>query len=1071
MKICPSCKGVCADSDSQCPHCGGPLGGADLTDADALVGLRLGSKYELTQFLGEGAMGWVYRGRHTVLESSVAVKILKPQLRPDEQRSERFKREARAASRLNHPHIISVIDFGETSSGLLYIVTEYLRGKPLSAVLTESGPMPIRRAFRLLSQILSALEESHNQGVIHRDLKPDNVMVSTLRGGEDFAKVLDFGIAKLADMDSAAKLTQAGQLFGTPDYMAPEQIRSQEVDGRADLYSAGVILFELLTGRLPFQADNLFDVLKDHLYTEPPSLSEAAPDISFSPEVELVVSKALAKDPEDRFASARDFQRGLRRAVRLATGKVQRCPACQALVRKEAKFCPECGYRLSPTETAKKKQRPRRQTVGTADTQLGVPTTKQTGPVSVSASHPTIDRLWAGGEIRFPLVGRGAERAALHALAEGRQSIVQITGDLGMGKTALAKLGQGIAEEQGLTVISVGPHPTLLPLPWHPIRSAVAQVLGLDAARIDAPAIESALAQRSDIQACEAGLLALFGQSGPLDRVDPSNRMAEMRACALDALCKAEPRLLIFEDLDLYDIPSLETVQQLVRRAVDGNIRILLTSAVPLVDGQHVQHLPLGPLDTTTIGQLITQLQGKHSGSWMHMVAHLVERAQGNPMWLEQAIALLAESGTESSQGLTDIVATRLSRLPASALQVVQLLAVIGMEAEEGQLLAGQDKETSPKAILDLLEHRGIVSRQQTGEKVRVRFHHPLLLQVVRETTPLDARQNMNRAVYERLAPAAHPMVLAHHLLEGALYEQAVDVLEAAGDAAMADFDAKGALGLYRHAADTLRWKLLEDEESSTNIRLNLKLAEAMEATGDLNGANVVLRYVEGLASANTLVRAQARLRLSRILAGLQRPVKAIKVVREAISDGILAGEADLLTEAYMFLANLLVHTGQIAEAAAELDEGLAMVTAGTQDGPPPASLWKLMAKAALLAARMDPGKRRAVDLAKQALELARAVGNHTAEARCELLLGHTLGGAGDQAASEEHYRKALDVVKSAGDRLGQATVLFYRARHGANGGAEQIRQQALSLAQEVGWQDSLLPDDRLSSATLDIIQ
>ncbi len=1074
MKICPSCKGVCADEDSKCPHCGGPLGGTDLTDADALVGMRLGGKYELTQFLGEGAMGWVYRGRHLSLESSVAVKILKPQLRPDEQRAERFKREARAASRLNHPHIISVIDFGETGTGLLYLVTEYLRGSPLSALITESGPMPVRRAFRLMTQILSALEESHNHGVVHRDLKPDNVMVSSLRSGEDFAKVLDFGIAKLRDSDSAAKLTQAGQLFGTPDYMAPEQIRSQNVDGRADLYSAGVILFELLTGRLPFQADNLFDVLKDHLYTEPPTLSETTGGKAFSNDMESVVRKALAKDPDERFATARDFQRALRRAVRLATGKVQRCPACQALVRREAKFCPECGYRLKDTqqlEPPAEPAHPHRKSAATADTQLGVPLVKQTGPAALSSSHPTIDRLWAGGRIQFPMVGRQAERQAVADLIERNPRALLLSGDLGMGKTTLARFARQLAQNAGMQTVWAEPHPTLLPLAWHPIRSAVRQALDLGQGPLDNEMLSAALGPRPDLERCRSGLAALFSLPGPLDSVDPANRLAEMRACALDVLFAEPNRLIVFEDIDLYDAPSLETIRQILRRASARNIRVIFTSGVPIIDGPQIQHIPLGPLDKETIAQIVQLLEGKHSGSWVHMISHLLDRAQGNPLWLEQAIALLAESGTEASQGLTDMVATRLSRLPTTALQTVQLLAILGMESAEEHLSRGAEDAKSARAALDLLEHRGIVVREKRKQGTVVRFRHPLLFSVARETTPLDARQCMNRASYEWLGPTAHPLVLAHHLLEGGLYEQAVELLETAGDHAMSEFDIQGAVSLYRRAAETLRWKLLADEESDDNIRMNLKLAEAMDQGGDLNGANVVLRYVEGLAGNNVSIRAKTRLRISRILSGLQKPAKAIQEVRKAISDGILAGDAELLTEAYLFLANLLIRTGQMQEAATELDEGLAMITAGVaQPDQGPKNLWKLFAKAAILSSKMAPKATRAVDLAREALNLARKTGNRSAEAQSELLLAHTLGAQGDQTGSQEHYHKALTVVETSGDRLGQATILFHQARHGANGGADALRRQALALAQEVGWQDAGLFADRASSATLDII-
>ncbi len=272
------------------------------TIGDPYLGTTIGGKYRLTEQIGAGVMGRVYRARHLQLDSDVALKLVNPEATADPQTAARFQREARATSRLRHPNIISVLDFGQTETGLLYLVTEMLTGRTLARIMREEPPMQYRRMVDLLGQALVALEAAHTASVIHRDFKPENIFVETLRTGEEHVKVLDFGIAKLRGTNDP-QLTASGSVCGTPDYMSPEQIQGNELDARSDVYAAGIVLYELLTGSRPFRGP-LIDVLRMHAHEppEPPKLRRT--DLPIPPPIETVCLRAIAKAREERFASA-----------------------------------------------------------------------------------------------------------------------------------------------------------------------------------------------------------------------------------------------------------------------------------------------------------------------------------------------------------------------------------------------------------------------------------------------------------------------------------------------------------------------------------------------------------------------------------------------------------------------------------------------------------------------------------------------------------------------------------------------------------------------------------------------
>ncbi|MBZ4416437.1 serine/threonine-protein kinase [Myxococcus sp. RHSTA-1-4] len=303
---CPSCGADARESSRFCPACGATLVRA--ADADEYVGKTIALKYRVEALIGEGGMGKVYRARQLALDKVVVLKVLRQTLLSDERTVQRFQREAKAASRLNHPNSISVLDFGQAEDGALFIAMEYVAGQDLHQILSREWPLGEARVVRLVTQVLSALSDAHGAGVIHRDLKPENIMVERRKEG-DFVKVLDFGIAKITDStDDGPALTRAGFVCGTPEYMSPEQARGSALDHRSDLYAVGVILYQLMTGLLPFESDSAVGFATKHLTEEPPPPTRRRPDARISPGMERLILRALSKSPDDRPANAEAFK-------------------------------------------------------------------------------------------------------------------------------------------------------------------------------------------------------------------------------------------------------------------------------------------------------------------------------------------------------------------------------------------------------------------------------------------------------------------------------------------------------------------------------------------------------------------------------------------------------------------------------------------------------------------------------------------------------------------------------------------------------------------------------------------
>jgi serine/threonine-protein kinase len=306
------------------------------------TGTTLDGRYRIETILGEGGMGIVYLARHKVIDKRVAVKILRSDFARQKDITDRFLQEARAASSIGNPHIVDISDFGGLPDGSTYFVMEWLDGVPLSKLTRERKPIPPTTLVPIAQQIADGLAAAHAAGIVHRDLKPDNLFLVRHGSATDFVKILDFGVAKVLN-DASKKETRAGALFGTPHYMSPEQAAGTPVDARTDVYALGVILYEMASGRLPFDSDNLMGILTQHMFKAPVPIRTYEACASVPASLEAIIMKALSKHPDQRYATMQALSEDLGKFAR-----GQRPDALGEMMERSASLFPS----LAPPERA-----------------------------------------------------------------------------------------------------------------------------------------------------------------------------------------------------------------------------------------------------------------------------------------------------------------------------------------------------------------------------------------------------------------------------------------------------------------------------------------------------------------------------------------------------------------------------------------------------------------------------------------------------------------------------------------------------------------------------------------------
>jgi serine/threonine-protein kinase len=326
---CESCGHENVEGARFCASCGALQAIHGTDEKDPMIGQMIGGRYRVTGVLGEGGMGMVYVGEQQMGSTvrKVAIKTLHPHLSKDPSVLARFHRECGTVAQLEHPNTIKFYDFGATPEGQLYIAMEFVAGRALSEVIEQEAPLPPDRVIKIMRQVCGALDEAHKQGIIHRDLKPENLILTNRAGEADFVKVLDFGIAartESADAQKEQKLTQQGMVLGTPPYMSPEQFTGKALDARSDIYSLGVMSYETLTGKLPFDADTPWQWATQHMTVQPVPFEVRAPSANIPAGMRDAILKALNKNRDQRQASAREFFHELSEGARITVEQPSR---------------------------------------------------------------------------------------------------------------------------------------------------------------------------------------------------------------------------------------------------------------------------------------------------------------------------------------------------------------------------------------------------------------------------------------------------------------------------------------------------------------------------------------------------------------------------------------------------------------------------------------------------------------------------------------------------------------------------------------------------------------------------
>jgi eukaryotic-like serine/threonine-protein kinase len=333
---CPTCRAVFRKGFARCPLDGAPL---EELSADPLEGSVFADRYVIEQCVGEGGMGRVYRATHRHMSRLFAIKVLFGEHAADKEMQARFAREAEAACRLRHPNVVSVTDFGATARGLFYLVMDWVEGQPLTQVINREAPLAQHRIADITRQTCLALSHAHEQGLVHRDLKSENIIISSGDNGRELVRLVDFGLAVVMESDANARLTAEGTVYGTPAYMSPEQACGAKLDARTDLFSLGVLIYEMLSGALPFSGPAM-DIVRQNMETDPPSIAERVPGLHVSSQLEALSRRLMAKRPQERYQSAGEVVAALdriqaewtapprmtRARPRMATVQVRRSP-------------------------------------------------------------------------------------------------------------------------------------------------------------------------------------------------------------------------------------------------------------------------------------------------------------------------------------------------------------------------------------------------------------------------------------------------------------------------------------------------------------------------------------------------------------------------------------------------------------------------------------------------------------------------------------------------------------------------------------------------------------------------
>ncbi|HEU0033521.1 MAG TPA: protein kinase [Kofleriaceae bacterium] len=991
-----------------------------------LVGRVLGDKFKLTACIGIGGSGAVYKADQIALGRTIAVKILNEELSREDRMIRRFRDEALSASRLNHPNCVSIIDYGQAPDGLLYLAMEYVKGPTLTQLLTHENPLPVDRVIDIVMQALAGIEEAHLAGVVHADLKSDNIILDQRRAGVDIVKIVDFGIARLI---TDVRDTKDRSISGTPEYMAPEVIEGKDASFASDIYAVGIILYELLAYRTPFYASSTTEILTNHLKALIPSLRSKRESVP--KELDAIVGKALAKHPTDRFASAAEMREALA-SIQQRRAKVEpvadKCMLCGTACAPTFKFCPECGT-------------PRRR-----------PTPQVPPPTPVETIWP------------LPFFGRTQELATLlehmrSAPASGSQVGLLVTGFEGAGRSALLRKAYETITQDTRTIYITGPDPSGLATPFYPIRSLLAAVLELPAVSSERELRDAVLRiglNERDVP----GIAQLFGHPTTLLELEPTVRRREMVWSALRALervTQQSPVTIVCEDIDRFDHPSLE----ILRRATEITelaLPALVMSSTTQFAAQwpgHVPRLEVGALDAEDVTSILAHLE-KVGVRGLPQPQVLFEITHASPGHIEHVVRYLLEGGKaeDTNISLPDLIAARLSLLKQSTRDALQAAAVLGIEPPLDLLRQMLPSDAFEAALADA-ERSGLLCHDPSGE---LTFASRLVRDIVYDATPADVRRSLHASAakaVQTLSP--DPALLGHHHDLAGHAKDAIPMLRRAGDHAAEQLDELGAGQLYHRALLAVRQALQSGEDDAAEgqfVQLSVRLADVLRARGEIVLARGVLAEAQGWSTSSmqkaTIDRASAAIALSEGDIDV-----AIATLRRGVGRAISSGDMTLLCELYLDLSTALLRGGDPDNALHELGECVDVVTLGEGytaiDGPDP--FWRILRAQAQIVDNAGDSYR-ALRLAEAALFHAQRVRSRLGAARVRQLLAQLCDKAGLATKAERYRQQAIDEMRSLGDRRATAELLLgdLPTRAALVKGARA--NDAIALTKEIGWME-----------------
>ncbi|MBI2389477.1 MAG: protein kinase [Deltaproteobacteria bacterium] len=873
-----------------------------LRSEDPLIGKTFPGGYVLLELIGVGGMGRVYRAEQKALGRTVAVKVIHPHLHGEEGAAARFITEARAASRLNHPNVVGVIDFGRTGAAegnLLYLVMEFLRGRDLSRVAYEEGPLAFSRIVDILKQTLAAPDEAHHLGIIHRDVKPENIVLEPTRGGGDFVKVVDFGLAKLRpDMltgivTGGTGITSPGIVCGTPDYMSPEQGRGDPLDPRSDLYALGVIMFQLLTGQLPFEAASPTQVVLMHLQQPPPDPRKLVPERKIPDSLADVCLTALSKDRAQRYADANAFIRALDSSLGSMTMRTASkivCPQCKSDVPQGQKFCGDCGARITTSSTP-------------APSPSAPPPAAVVGPALQQPPPPSV-RKPSGARLTLPLplLGRDDD---LHWLEDRRREAAsgprgaRLVGEVGVGKTRLLAEFLGRARSEGDRVVEIVPDPPHAEIGYYGLADAIGKLTGISASTdmsrvtIDDPQREEVLRGLHEV------VIRQLGTRMPADARRYAAAVAlrwAIRRASKDA--DGKRLILAFDDLPRFDGATRHAISDVLGEPPEAPVLLVASHPPGFEAGWPADRAHARVVNGLPTSVAVTALRGLAPQTAASAAERLQEAANRGvaPLYLDQLVRFAQEGGGIAPSRVADVIVLRIERLGADARRVLQAAAVLGDDLSVDEINQVLPPGTPVAPSLDRCVKSGILEQSLGG----VRFAHPLFREVAAATIPAGARRDMHAEAGELAAERGAAIeVRALHAFYAQNALEALLLLEQVADRCTQRGDDEGAILALRRSLELARRALfrgdLDDPERAVVI-FSRKLGDALARAGYLTDAEGILREALDLAGPADSDRAKVLEALARVARARERFPEATALLKEAIATANRSGARELKT-------------------------------------------------------------------------------------------------------------------------------------------------------------------------------